>query len=222
MKEEDHIQEQLGVNATRQTARGMIDWSAIHRRLELSQAALEHRLNPDPDEKRKILKARAKLLARESDGLGTVATSMEVVEFQLASERYAIESVYIREIQPLRDLTPLPCTQPFVLGLINVRGQILSIIDIKKFFDLPEKGLTDLNKIVIVQTDRMELGILADAILGVRSVAFQDLQPSLPTLTGIRVQYLRGVTKDSLVVLDAEKLLSDSRIMVDEDAGRAT
>ncbi|HEV2378166.1 MAG TPA: chemotaxis protein CheW [Terriglobia bacterium] len=212
-------QEQLGVNATRQTARGMIDWSAIHRRLEVSQAALGCRLNPDPDEKRKILKARAKLLARESEGRGTVAASTEVVEFQLGYERYAIESVYIREIHSLRDLTPLPCTPPFVLALINVRGQILSVIDIKKFFDLPDKGLTELNKVIIVQTDRMELGILADAILGVRSLALPDLQPSLPTLTGIRVQYLRGVTKDSLVVLDAEKLLSDSRIMVDEDTG---
>lgn len=50
-------------------------------------------------------------------------------------------SEYVREIYPLKEFTPIPCTPPFVLGIINVRGQILSVIDIKKFFDLPEKGL---------------------------------------------------------------------------------
>jgi purine-binding chemotaxis protein CheW len=53
----------------------------------------------------------------------TQIESQSVVEFLLGVERYAIEFKYIREIQPLRDLTPLPCAPPFVLGLINVRGK---------------------------------------------------------------------------------------------------
>ena len=117
----------------------------------------------------------------------------------------------------MKELTPLPGTPPFVLGLINVRGQILSVIDIKKFFQLPEKGLTDLNKVIIVHTDKMELGILADAILGVRSIPLQEIQTSLPTLTGIRADFLRGVTKEPLVVLDGEKILSDRKIIVHEE-----
>ncbi|HEV2176743.1 MAG TPA: chemotaxis protein CheW [Terriglobia bacterium] len=201
---------------------GGIDWGQIHRRLEVSQAALERRLTPGREEEQKILRTRAKLLAREQESKRTPGPSLEVVEFLLGYEHYAIESSYIREIYPLRDLTPLPGTPPFVLGLINVRGQVLSIIDIRKFFDLPEKGLTDLNKVMVVRAGQMELGILADAILGVRSITIQSLQPSLPTLTGIRAEYLRGVTKDPLVVLDAEKLLSDRRIIVDEDVDRAT
>ncbi len=101
-------------------------------------------------------------------------------------------------------------------GLINVRGQILSIINIKKLFDLPEKGLTDLNKVIIVHANHMELGILADAILGVRSIAREELHPALPTLTGIREEYLKGITKDPLVVLDVEKILSDEKILVND------
>jgi len=104
-----------------------------------------------------------------------------------------------------------------VLGVINVRGQILSVIDIKKFFDLPEKGLTDLNKVIIVNSDSMQLGVLADVILGVREIAEEDIQPSLPTLTGIRAEYLIGVAKERLVVLDARKLLSDGNIVVQEE-----
>lgn len=194
----------------------MIDWAWIHQRLEAAGAALERRLNPGPEERRSVLRARAEFLAKESKGQETLA-SFEVVEFLLACEHYAIGSRYIREIRLLRDLTPLPCTPAFVLGLINVRGQILSIIDLKKFFELPEKGLSDLNKVIIVRTGTMELGILADAILGIRSISLHELQPSLPTLTGTRAQFLRGVTKDSLVVLDIERIFAGSGIVVEAE-----
>lgn len=97
-----------------------------------------------------------------------------------------------------------------------MRGQIISIINIKKLFDLPEKGLTDLNKVVIVHANHMEVGILADAIVGVRSIAQEELHPALPTLTGIRAEYLKGITKDPMVVLDVERILSDENILVNE------
>ncbi len=194
-----------------------IDWTEIHRRLETAQAAVERKMAPTPEQKQRILKARAKTLAREPQEKKTAEQFLEVVEFLLAYERYGLESRYVREIYPLKELTPLPGTPSFVLGLINVRGQILSVIDIKKFFQLPEKGLTDLNKVIIVHTDKMELGILADAILGVRSIPLPEIQTSLPTLTGIRADYLRGVTKEPLVVLDGEKILSDRKIIVHEE-----
>ena len=139
------------------------------------------------------------------------------MEFLLAYEKYGIESSYVREVYSLKELTPLPCTPLFVLGIINVRGQILSVIDIKKFFDLPEKGLADLNKVIILHSDSMEFGILADVMLGVRNVLLSELQPSLPTLTGIRQEYLKGITAERVVILDAEKLLSDKQIIIHEE-----
>ena len=104
---------------------------------------------------------------------------MEIVEFLLARERYGIEASYVREVYPLNDLTPVPCVPPFVLGIINVRGQIISVIDIKKFFDLPEKGLGDLNKVIIIESDDMEFGILADEIVGIGKLRQEELQASL-------------------------------------------
>lgn len=194
-----------------------LDWAQLHRRLEASNAALKQRLTPSPEEKRKILHARARSLATSGKAEGTSAhLLLEVVEFVLGTEHYGIESCHIREIQPLSEFTPLPCAPPFVLGLVNVRGQILSIINIKKLFDLPEKGLTDLNKVIIVHTRHMELSVLADAILGVRSIPLDELHPALPTQTGIRADYLKGITKDPMVVLDVEKILSDEKILVDE------
>jgi purine-binding chemotaxis protein CheW len=127
-----------------------------------------------------------------------------------------VETSFVREIHPLTDLTPLPCTPAFVLGVVNLRGEIVSLIDVKKFFDLPEKGLTDLNKVIVLQSATMRFGILADAVLGVRRVPAAEIQPSLPTLTGIREQYLKGVTAGRTVILDAEKLLGDEKIVVQE------
>jgi purine-binding chemotaxis protein CheW len=194
-----------------------IDWSEVHRRLEIAQAAIERGWRPASEEKKRVLKARAITLAQEPEEEAAAEEYLEIVEFFLGYEKYGIDSSYVREVYPLKELTPMPCAPPFVLGIINVRGQILSVIDIKKFFDLPEKGLTDLNKVIILHSDSTEFGILADVILGVHSVSLSELQPSLPTLTGIRQEYLKGVTKEMLVVLDAAKLLCDKRIIIHEE-----
>jgi purine-binding chemotaxis protein CheW len=91
------------------------------------------------------------------------------------------------------------------------------VIDIKKFFDLSDRGLTDLHRVILVRGNDLELGLLADVIVGVRSIPVDSLQVSLPTLTGIRADYLKGVTAERLVVLDLERILTDPKIIVNEE-----
>ncbi len=193
-----------------------VNWPEVHRRLEDAWKKTEHGWTPTPEERQRILKERARVLAQEPPR-EEAEDVLEVVEFLLAYETYAIESSFVREVYPLKELTPLPGTPPFVLGIINVRGHILSVLDIKKFFDLPEKGLTDLNKVIILHHEAMEFGILADSIVGMKTIPIKALQPALPTLTGIREQYLRGITPERIIVLHAEKLLSDNNIVVNEE-----
>lgn len=192
-----------------------VNWNEVYQRIEVARKRLEYGWKPAPEEKKKILKERARLLAEEPKEK-EVKGYIEVIEFLLAYERYAIESSYVREVYPMKELTLLPGTPPFVIGIISVRGEIISVIDIKRFFDLPEKGLTDLNKVIIIHDDKMEFGILADSILGVRMSGVDEIQPSLPTLTGVREDYLKGVTKERVVILDAGRLLSDKKIVVHE------
>jgi purine-binding chemotaxis protein CheW len=200
----------------RETSR-TIDWQQARQRLDDAAGLLSRDLTPA--EEKAILKTRARELARKPLREETTTEKLEILEFLLAHETYGIEMTYVRETRPLRDLTPLPCTPPFVLGLISVRGQIVSVIDLKKFFDLPERGLTDLNKVIIVNDSGMEFGILADAVLGARTIPLTELQPSLPTLTGLRGEYLKGVTRERSVVLDGKKLLNDRKIVVHEEIG---
>lgn len=173
--------------------------------------------SPSASEARKILHARARALAKSTKAAALKTESIEVLEFRLAQETYAVETRYISEVYPLKDLTPLPCTPSFVRGIVNVRGRIIPVIDIKKFFDLPDKGLTDLHRIILVKEHGLELGILADLALGVRLIPLDSLQPALPTLTGIRSDYLKGVTAERLIVLDLNLILTDPKIIVHEE-----
>ena len=172
--------------------------------------------NPSSPDDVEILRARARTLARPPEP-APAATLLDVLEFRLAQERYALEARYVREVYPLKDVTPLPCTPSFVIGIVNVRGRILPVLDLKKLFDLPEQGLTDLHRIILVEAHEVEFGLLADATVGVRSIPADTLQPSLPTLTGIRGEYLKGVTADRLVVLDVGRILADPKIIVHEE-----
>ena len=165
-----------------------------------------------------ILKARAKELAHDQQEDFVAENVMEVLEFILANERYAVESIFIREVYPMKEFTPIPGLPEFVLGLINIRGQILSVIDIRRFFDLPMKGLSDLNRVIVIHTRKMEMGILADRIVGVHYVPIDVIQPSLPTLSGIRSEYLKGITGDGLVILDVQKMLSDKKLSINDFA----
>jgi purine-binding chemotaxis protein CheW len=200
------------MNASVQT-----DWDEVRRRLDAVRTAIDQGFTRTPAEEMLILKARAQELAREPKAAEVAADTLEVVEFELASEHYALPLSMVRTVSVLKELTPVPCTPPFVLGIINLRGEIHTVVDLKKFFDLPDKGITELNKIIIIHHEDMQLGILADAIRGVRHILLHDLDPAMPTLTGIRADYLRGVTRDRLVVLDAARILSDQRILVAEE-----
>lgn len=192
------------------------DWQQIKRRLAAVQDAIDQSWQPSQEEIQCLLKERARLLAEPPPATEKADEYLEIVEFDLAYERYAFALSHVREVSPLKNLTPLPCTPAFVLGIINLRGEIVSIIDLKNFFDLPEKGLTDLNKVIVLHDKDMTFGILADKILGTRPIKLSTLQSSLPTLTGIRATYLQGVTSERTVVLNAAKLLASKNLIVHE------
>lgn len=169
------------------------------------------------EETRAVLKKRAQDLAREPERTVFPRDFMEVVAFLLSQETYGIAADFVREVYPLRDITPVPCTPSFVLGIVNVRGRIISIVDLRVFFNLPAKGLGDLNKIIIIRNETMEFGILADVILGTRHVPNDAIQPTVPTVTGIGAEYLKGVTADGVIVIDGDAILRDERIVVHEE-----
>lgn len=161
-----------------------------------------------------ILKHRAQRLAKPISDENTYVTKMTVVKFRIAHEIYALALKRIRIIHPLKSLTFIPGTPDFIRGVINLRGEIISVIDLKVFFDLPDQEFTNLSQVIILTSDKMEFGILSDEILGMAEISKNDIHLSLPTLTGIRADYLKGVTGNGIVVLDDEKLLTDEKMCI--------
>jgi purine-binding chemotaxis protein CheW len=202
----------------RGTRHPSIDWAEIRRRLQSTRVALEQARSPGDEHKKATLRERARALARELKAPEPPHDAIEVMEFVLAREHYAFESVFVREVHPLKALTPVPCTPPHIVGIVNVRGQIVSVLDIRRLFDLPPQGLPDLNKLIVLRSGSAEFGILADDIVGTRTVFASELQ-TLPAVINIRSEYVRGIASDWLVILDAGKLLSDEKLVVDEEVG---
>ncbi|HBA88104.1 MAG TPA: chemotaxis protein CheW [Geobacter sp.] len=168
------------------------------------------------EQRGKILHDRAQRLALERK-VEEPGERIEVVEFLLGTERFGVETSFVREVHPLRGLTPLPCVPPFVLGLMNLRGAILSVVDLRSFFETGREEVAESSKVIVLRLAAMEFGILAQAVLGVRALNAADLQPPLPSMTGARSEFLRGMA-GRLLLLDAAKLLSDRRLVVHEEA----
>ena len=137
--------------------------------------------------------------------------STNLVTFRLGSGEYAIDIMQAKEIIKMEKITLIPNAPDFVEGVINLRGNIIPIIDLKKRFNLEETEGDKNTGIIIVKIEDVDMGIIIDSISKVVSIANSDIQPPPPMLSGIGQKYIKGVGKledKLLVVLDLEKLFT--------------
>jgi len=172
--------------------------------------------------KAQILKDRALLAARKISPTPQAGETITVLEFQLECEKYGISITPIEEVCILRDYTRLPGLSHYLLGIMNLRGRIIAIVDLKQLFDLPRKGLPYHNKVIVISNGRMMMGLVADEIIGLRTIPLKKMQAELRTLTGKRAEYFAGVTPDWTAILDLEKILTDKSLVVNDTATIAT
>lgn len=183
--------------------------------MEAANEAFSRDFVPTQERQQSILRERASRLAEEAvDEQG--GDSLRVVVFTLAGETYGLESRFVSEAFDLTEITLIPGSARFLTGIINLRGTMMAVIDLKEFFELPTGGIEDKHKVLVVRKDSMELGLMADTLRGMIEVKMESMQTSLPTLTGIRSEYLKGITGEGVVILDVERILFDERIIVDE------
>ena len=190
-------------------------WEHIKARMQAVESALVTELEPGPEAVQRRLKERARELARPAPP-GTTGETLDLQIFELSGETYAIETRYVDEAVPLKRMTTVPCTPDFVLGIVNVRGRMVSVVDLRRFFDLPLKGLSDQNRLLVIHDERMEFALLTDRVPGGTLLPTGELQEPPANLSGIRADYLLGVTAHQLTVLDAGRLLADPRLVVEE------
>ncbi|HKI18776.1 MAG TPA: chemotaxis protein CheW [Isosphaeraceae bacterium] len=163
-----------------------------------------------------ILDERARRLAMVS--ADTVAATgpgvLEVVTFTLSGERYAIETRYVREIVPLADFTPVPRSPAFLFGVINLRGEVLAVFDLRPVFGLTQGTISDLFRVIVLGNDCPEFGVLAETVHEVTAFPTNALY-DLPA-AGNHHAYLRGVTAEMLALVDGQLVLNDPLFSVND------
>lgn len=153
-----------------------------------------------------ILKQRATELAKVDIKDKEAANVIEVLFFDLGKEKYGIETVYIKEVFPLKNCTPLPLAPKMIHGVTNIRRKILMVIDLKAFFEI-EPIQREKKILIVLGQEEMEYALIIDNFSHIEKIPVDKLQMTLSTLTGIRQEYLKGLLADGTVILDGKKLL---------------
>ncbi|WP_062047967.1 chemotaxis protein CheW [Bacillus sp. JCM 19034] len=142
-----------------------------------------------------------------------IKTDLKLIVFQLGDEEYAIEVDYIQSIERMQPVTRIPRTFPFVTGVMNLRGVITPIINLRTRFGLQEKEYDDSTRILVIHQDEMEMGFIVDGANDVIDVPVEKIEPTPEVVGGVEAEYLRGVVKIEkrlFTLLNLEKVIDVS------------
>lgn len=148
---------------------------------------------------------------------------LKVIVFALGSEEYGVEVEKVKTIERMLPITRVPKTPPFIKGVVNLRGVVTPVMDLRGRFGLPETEYTDQTRIVIVSVKDMEVGMIVDAANDVMDVDSDQIEDPPEVVGGIKAKYLRGVAKLGddrlLVMLNLEEVLNKQEIIQLEEFG---
>ncbi len=143
---------------------------------------------------------------------------LQLVVFKLAREEYGVDIAQVREIVRMQEITEVPQAPDFVEGIVNLRGQIIPIVDLRKRFGLysEEEVSKDAKRIVVVNINGQLIGILVDGVSEILRIPTSQIEPPPPIVaSGISAEYLRGVGKVNgrlVIILDLNKIFSTEEI----------
>lgn len=157
--------------------------------------------------RQQILRQRAAALRKKP--AEEIAEQIEILEFAVGAERYAVIAAVAREVQTLKEISPLPGVAAHVAGIIAVRGQVMPVIDLRRLFDLPAPATALKPSVLIVGTGESSFGILADEVIGVRRIKAAEIRPTPAPIAGKRPELFSGITTDRVAILRGEQLLSE-------------
>ncbi len=154
------------------------------------------------------------------------STGSRYLNFTLAGESYCMEILKVKEIMGMTSITPIPQTPPFIRGVINLRGQIIPIVDLRLKFGLEFTEYHKRTTIIVVEVDMegdlMLMGLVVDAIQEVIAIPEEKINP-LPYINSkVRAEYIRGVadTPEGMkIILDVVKILSDEEFVAIKTLG---
>ncbi len=144
----------------------------------------------------------------------------QLVIFKIADETFGIGITDIFQIINPQEIFKVPNTPPFIEGLLNLRGKVLTVFNLRKRFNMPDKENDDSTKILIVNSNDMLLGFIVDSVSEIVKVPDEDIEPAPETLTSFDKRFLSGVAKlgeKLILMLNLEKVLTpDEELQIKE------
>ena len=141
----------------------------------------------------------------------TLDAEEQLVIFELGKEVYGVDISRVQEIIRMATITKLPRAPEFVEGVINLRGRVIPVVDLKKRFGLGQGEHDRSSRIVVVDAGHHTLGMVVDAVSEVLRVQSQAIEPPSPVVTTVESDYIRGIAKLDgrlVILLDLDKVLS--------------
>lgn len=141
-------------------------------------------------------------------------SELKVIVFQLKNEEYAIPVQQVRSIEKVQHITRVPRTPKFVKGVINLRGVVTPIIDLRERFGIEAIPFNEQTRIIIVALDDMEVGLIVDAANDVLDLPVKSIEPPPEVIEAVEADYIKGVAKVGkrlLILLHLEKVLEKNR-----------
>ncbi|MFN8666477.1 MAG: chemotaxis protein CheW [Gemmatimonadaceae bacterium] len=141
-----------------------------------------------------------------------LARAGKYLTFYLASEEYGVEILKVHEIIGMLPITRVPRTPPFVRGVINLRGKVIPIIDLRERFGMAQDGAEE-TCIIVVQVRGIQLGVVVDKVSEVLNIAEGDIEPTPSFGVDVNTEYLLGLAKSEgrvRLLLDIDRVLSAS------------
>lgn len=144
----------------------------------------------------------------------TIASELKIIVFQLNDKEYAIPVEQVRSIEKIQHITRVPGVAPYIKGVINLRGLVTPIVDLRKRFQLIESEYSDSTRIIIAVIGELEIGIIVDAANDVLDIERDSIEPPPEIVGGTESEYINGVVKIDkrlLILLDLEKVMNQEQ-----------
>lgn len=144
-----------------------------------------------------------------------IVGEVKVIVFRLKDEEYGVEVSQVKSIEKLEHITRVPRTPKFVKGVINLRGVVTPIIDLRSRFALEETAYSETTRVIIVTVGELEVGLIVDAANDVIDIPVNAIEPAPEVVGGVEAAYLRGVAKLEkrlLILLNLDKVLNTEEI----------
>lgn len=153
-----------------------------------------------------LLRRRAAQLARARTDATGRQPKEQALAFDIAGQPCALALEWVREVRALRELLPLPLARADVLGVVQLRGRMLPVLDLRELLGIAAPG--EFTRLLVIGREAAQLGVAASEVHGLRGLAADEAERRAGTLEGLRPELVRGVTPDGALLIDGKRLLA--------------